>query len=148
MNRREFLDILSKGAVAAGLAGCTKLQHAADEDYYALPAWGDARLLHITDTHAQLMPVYFREPNVNLGIGEAEGQLPHLVGKNLLDQLPTVGLRDPYSFTYLDFSESAALKVEMTNAQLLITIGFTHRAKGPRRSSYLDRYRIRKELSW
>jgi len=107
MNRREFLDILSKGAVAAGLAGCTKLQYADDEDYYALPAWGDARLLHITDTHAQLMPVYFREPNVNLGIGEAEGQLPHLVGKNLLDQLPTVGLRDPYSFTYLDFSESA-----------------------------------------
>ncbi|MDH3643880.1 MAG: thiosulfohydrolase SoxB, partial [Gammaproteobacteria bacterium] len=107
MNRREFLDLLTKASVATSLAGCTSLQATPDDDFYALPAWGDARLLHITDTHAQLQPVYFREPNVNLGIGAAKGHVPHLVGKNLLDLLPTIGPRDPYSYTYLDFTEAA-----------------------------------------
>ena len=42
---------------------------------------GDARILHVTDVHGQLLPVYFREPNVNLGIGDAYGRFPHIVGK-------------------------------------------------------------------
>ncbi|NIP17070.1 MAG: thiosulfohydrolase SoxB, partial [Xanthomonadales bacterium] len=46
---------------------------------------GNVRLLHITDTHAQLKPVYFREPSVNIGLGDALGQLPHLVGEALLE---------------------------------------------------------------
>ena len=47
--------------------------------------FGNARILHITDTHAQLQPVYFREPSVNLGIGEMQGRPPHLVGRAFLD---------------------------------------------------------------
>ena len=73
MNRREFLDLLSKTAVTAGLAGCADLRQA-PQSLYQLPNFGDARLLHITDTHAQLEPIYFREPNVNLGIGTAYGR--------------------------------------------------------------------------
>ena len=46
---------------------------------------GDARILHVTDVHGQLLPVYFREPNVNLGIGDAYGRFPHIVGKKFLD---------------------------------------------------------------
>jgi hypothetical protein len=38
----------------------------------------------MTDCHAQLKPIYFREPSVNLGIGSMRGQLPHLVGEQLL----------------------------------------------------------------
>ena len=40
--------------------------------------------MHMTDCHAQLKPIHFREPNVNLGIGSMKGNLPHLVGEHLL----------------------------------------------------------------
>lgn len=107
MNRREFFDLLGKATVTAGLAGCANIKAADAGDFYALPQWGDARLLHITDTHAQLLPVYFREPNVNLGLGQARGRWPHLVGKNLLDQYPTQDARLAHALTYLDFAEAA-----------------------------------------
>ena len=89
MRRREFLSLLIKASAAASLSGCSSLAGPRPEDLYRVPAFGSARLLHITDTHAQLMPVYFREPHLNLGIGPAEGKLPHRVGRNLL----SVGLR-------------------------------------------------------
>jgi sulfur-oxidizing protein SoxB len=61
----------------------------------------------MTDSHAQLLPIHFREPNVNLGIGAAEGKLPHRVGKNLLSVLGDVSPRMAHAFTYLDFTEAA-----------------------------------------
>jgi sulfur-oxidizing protein SoxB len=72
-----------------------------------VPATGDVRLLHITDTHAQLMPVYFREPHVNLGIGSANNRFPHLVGRNLLDRIDSYSDAEAHALTYLDFTESA-----------------------------------------
>jgi sulfur-oxidizing protein SoxB len=107
MNRREFIDLLAKASVTASLAGCTNLQNASEADLYELPVWGDARLLHITDTHAQLQPIYFREPNVNIGIAAAKGRWPHLVGKNLLAEFPTDDARLAHALTYLDFTEAA-----------------------------------------
>ena len=56
----------------------------APEGFYDVPMKGSARILHITDVHGQLQPVYFREPNVNLGVGDAFGRPPHVVGKKLL----------------------------------------------------------------
>ena len=109
MNRREFLDILWKASLTAGLTGCDRLQNVSEADYYAMPVQGDARILHITDTHAQLLPIHFREPNVNIGIGGAKGRFPHRVGKNLLAELPAASLRDIHAYTYLDFTESAEL---------------------------------------
>jgi 2',3'-cyclic-nucleotide 2'-phosphodiesterase (5'-nucleotidase family) len=50
-------------------------------DLYEVPKFGNVTLLHITDTHAQLNPIWFREPNVNIGIGPALGQAPHVVGE-------------------------------------------------------------------
>ncbi len=76
--------------------------------FYDVPMKGTVRLLHITDVHGQLQPVYFREPNVNLGVGEAFGRPPHLVGKKLLDAM---GMKpntpEAYAYTYLDFTEAA-----------------------------------------
>jgi sulfur-oxidizing protein SoxB len=76
---------------------------------YDLDRFGNARILHMTDTHAQLLPVYFREPSVNLGIGAMRGQPPHLVGRAFLDRF---GIRpdsaDAYAFSCLDFEKSAA----------------------------------------
>ncbi len=107
MNRREFIDLLSKASVTAALSGCATGLRGSPEGFYDLPLTGDVRLLHITDTHAQLTPIYFREPNVNLGIGEASGKWPHLVGRNLLQEIDPVDSMRAHALTYLDFTEAA-----------------------------------------
>jgi len=107
MNRREFLQLLAQASIAAQLAGCRSLATESGSDLYAVPAFGEARLLHITDTHAQLNPIYFREPSVNIGIGAASGKLPHLVGENLLSRLPGLSEMESHAFTHLDFTAAA-----------------------------------------
>ena len=75
---------------------------------YDVPRTGNVHLLHMTDCHAQLLPSYFREPSVNLGVGAMRGQLPHLVGEYLLKAASLkAGTPEAYAFTYLNF-ESAA----------------------------------------
>jgi sulfur-oxidizing protein SoxB len=100
-----------------GLAGAAGIfpsaGFAADSDnakLYDMPAFGNARILHFTDCHAQLNPIYFREPNVNLGIGAAYGKPPHLVGSKLLDHfgIPGGGIEE-HAYTYLNFEEAARL---------------------------------------
>ena len=70
MNRRDFLESLALAA-AAGLPIASRHANAADGALYDIPRFGNVSLLHMTDCHAQLLPVHFREPNVNLGIGAA-----------------------------------------------------------------------------
>ncbi|MDH5536001.1 MAG: thiosulfohydrolase SoxB, partial [Betaproteobacteria bacterium] len=86
LTRREFLQILAV-ATAAGLdiSGNKVLAADAADRFYDLSGKsGSVTLMHFTDCHAQLMPIYFREPDVNIGIAEAYGQPPHLVGEALL----------------------------------------------------------------
>lgn len=107
MNRREFLQLLAQASVAAQLAGCKSLAASSTDELYRMPGGADVRLLHITDTHAQLQPVYFREPHVNLGVGPARGKMPHLVGQHLLDAIGSFSAREKHAFTYLDFTAAA-----------------------------------------
>ncbi|QDH61813.1 thiosulfohydrolase SoxB [Pandoraea pnomenusa] len=110
MNRREFMQVL---AVAA--AGGMALSHhetaaaQAAAAFYDLPKFGNVHLLHFTDCHAQLLPIYFREPSVNLGIADQANKPPHLVGEAFLK---AYGLRpgtpEAYAFTYLDFAAAAS----------------------------------------
>jgi S-sulfosulfanyl-L-cysteine sulfohydrolase len=107
VRRRDFL----KAAGAAALSGALSPRvRAADSlSAYDIERFGNARILHMTDTHAQLKPVYFREPSVNLGIGEMRGQPPHLVGNAFLDRFGiSSDSADAYAFTSLDFEKSAA----------------------------------------
>ena len=108
MNRREFLEVLAAGA-AAGLALDTPpaLAQADDAALYRIPRFGNASLLHLTDTHAQLGPVWFREPSVNIGFGAAAGRPPHLVGEHLLKAYGIApGSREAHAFTLLMISSA------------------------------------------
>ncbi|MDP5054056.1 MAG: thiosulfohydrolase SoxB, partial [Congregibacter sp.] len=87
MNRREFIQLLLQGAAVAGTGAYVGSVQASARALYDLDPFGSARILHITDSHAQLQPIYFREPNVNIGLGEALGRWPHVVGRNLLKEL-------------------------------------------------------------
>ena len=78
--------------------------------FYATPSFGNVQLLHFTDCHAQLLPAYFREPSVNIGIGRARGQPPHLVGEALLRHFGIAAhSRDAHAFTYLVFAAAAQI---------------------------------------
>ena len=108
MNRREFLHLLAM-ASAAGMTLDTRAQGASrDAALYDVPRFGNVHLLHFTDCHAQLLPIWFREPNVNLGIGGSLGRPPHLVGEALLKHfgIPSQGAA-AHAFTYLDFAAAA-----------------------------------------
>jgi sulfur-oxidizing protein SoxB len=83
-------------------------QPGAAQQLYDVPAFGQLSVLHFTDCHAQLLPVYFREPNVNLGLGAASGKAPHLVGESLLKAFGIApGSAQAHAFTYLDFAAAA-----------------------------------------
>ena len=105
--RRDFLKLSGAAALSGGMLSAAR---AADSpSLYDIERFGDARILHLTDTHAQLLPAFFREPSVNIGIGDMAGKPPHLVAKAFLDHF---GIRadsaDAYAFTSIDFEKSAA----------------------------------------
>ena len=110
LTKREFLQVLT-AASAAGM-GLGRYAHAstdsAAQGLYDIPKFGNVSFLHITDCHAQLKPIYFREPSVNLGLGDMQGRLPHLVGEQLLK---AVGMKNgtaaAHALTYLDFEQAA-----------------------------------------
>jgi S-sulfosulfanyl-L-cysteine sulfohydrolase len=105
MTRRRFLRALL-AAVGAGIV--PRVGVGADDDIYDIGRFGNVRLLHITDTHAQLTPVHYREPSVNIGVGAMAGRPPHLVGRTFLDHFAIApGSRGAYAFTFLDYQEAA-----------------------------------------
>ncbi|MGB5454065.1 MAG: 5'-nucleotidase C-terminal domain-containing protein [Sedimenticolaceae bacterium] len=122
IDRRDFLKVMGLGAAATAvpiLSGKALSGTKMPEGFYDLPMKGNVRLLHITDVHGQLQPVYFREPNVNLGVGEALGRPPHIVGERFLKDMDVkAATPESYAYTYLDF-DAAALKYGRTG-------GFAH----------------------
>jgi sulfur-oxidizing protein SoxB len=110
LHKREFMQVLGAGAVAGMAMGRYAEADAAtaSEGLYDAPRFGQVSFLHMTDCHAQLLPIHFREPSINLGVGSMRGQLPHLVGEHLLK---AAGLRpgtaQAHALTYLDFDKAA-----------------------------------------
>ncbi|WP_298255158.1 thiosulfohydrolase SoxB [Bradyrhizobium sp.] len=135
--RRDFLSLSGAAAFATALPHRAR---SAEPGVYDLERFGNARILHITDTHAQLLPGYFREPSVNLGIGAMAGQPPHLVGHAFLDRF---GIKaesaDAYAFTSLEFEKSAARFGKLGGfAHLKTLIDRLRNEAGPRNSMLLD----------
>ena len=120
INRREFVQLMGMAAAAGMLPGCEKTANIASggstsksgnkvpADTYDVPKFGNVSLMHITDTHAQLLPINFREPSVNLGFADAFSRPPHLVGDKFLQHF---GIKPDtlaaHAFTYLNFADAA-----------------------------------------
>src|SRR5438270_13350968 len=136
IRRRDFLTF----AGGAALSGALPRTGRAADGVYDLQRFGNARILHMTDTHAQLSPLYFREPSVNLGIGAMAGKPPHLVGRAFLERF---GIKpdsaDAYAFTCLDFEKSAVRFGKLGGfAHLKTLIDRLRSDAGPGRSVLLD----------
>ncbi len=109
MQRREFLSVLAAATIVANAPGCMRVRPARGlRGLYDVPRFGNVHLLHFTDCHAQLLPVHFREPSVNIGVGAARNRPPHLIGSAFLKHY---GLHPEtpaaHAFTALDFTEAA-----------------------------------------
>ena len=110
LTTREFMQVLGAGTMAGlGLGTYAQADAAtAAQGLYDIAKFGNVSFLHFTDCHAQLKPIYFREPSVNLGFGSMKDQLPHLVGNHLLK---TAGVRpgtaEAHALTYLNFEQAA-----------------------------------------
>ncbi len=124
ITRRALLPLLAASALARPARAAT----------------GSVRLLHMTDTHAQLNPIYFREPSVNIGMGDAKGRPPHLVGDAFLSHFGVKpGSADAYALTCLDFATAARHYGRMGGFAHLATL--IHRLRdeaGPANTLLLD----------
>ena len=133
MTRREFLEVLAVAA-ASGMALNSRQALAGEvpKNFYELPKFGNVSFMHFTDCHAQLLPVYFREPNVNVGIGGAYGKVPHLVGDHFLKAYGIKpGSIDAHAFTYLDFAAAAKTYGKVGGFAHLATLIKNIRAQRP-----------------
>jgi sulfur-oxidizing protein SoxB len=137
--RRDLLRLLTATALT-GLVSPKIARAADDASIYDVPRFGDVRVLHLTDTHAQLKPVTYREPSVNLGVGPMLGRPPHLVGEAFLQHFGIAPhSRHAHALTYLDFAEAAHRYGRLGGFAHLKTLIEELRAQaGPGRSLLLD----------
>ena len=133
MTRREFLQVLA--AAACGFAAAPGRALAVDRlhDLYDLARpVGNVTLLHFTDCHAQLLPAHFREPDVNLGLNDAYGRPPHLVGDALLKYFRiSPGTPLAHAVTSLDFEAAARAFGKVGGFAHLATLVKRMRAERP-----------------
>lgn len=112
ISRRDFLQVAAAAGALTGLGGRSGRALAQggvrQEDLLRFQPKGQVTLLHMADCHAQLKPLYFREPSLNLGVGEARWQMPHIVGQDFLASfgIPPSSL-DAYMLTAADFEALA-----------------------------------------
>ncbi len=137
MNRRSFLQYLCwLGLSPASVFGALSKS----SNYYDSSEFGNVTLLHFTDSHAQLLPVYYREPSINVGVGTVKAMPPHLVGQQFLAYFGIKpGSREAYAFSHLDFVEAATVYGKMGGfAHLAALIKQIRLARGHENTLLLD----------
>jgi S-sulfosulfanyl-L-cysteine sulfohydrolase len=112
ISRRDFLQVAAAAAAVTGLGdrlGRAAAQSALRQEHLLrFSAKGQLTILHMADSHAQLKPIYFREPSLNLGVGQARGQLPHLVGQEFMSSFGIAPASlEAYMLTSADFEALA-----------------------------------------
>ena len=114
ISRRDFLQVSMAASALYGASGfgnwgrLAAQQRLTQDGLLNFDTFGNVTLIHVTDIHAQMKPIYFREPEINLGVGGARGQMPHITGA---DFRRAYGIADGspshYALTYNDFSALA-----------------------------------------
>ncbi len=143
MGRREFIYMMAVLGSAPVFANSHRRMPSTNgklDEYYKLKPFGNARILHMTDCHAQLMPVYFREPSVNLGFHENYGKMPHIVGDKLLDHYGIKGnKRLEYAYSCVNFDAHAATMGRVGGfAQLQTVVNYLRDSYGKEKTLFMD----------
>ncbi|WP_413207833.1 thiosulfohydrolase SoxB [Rhodospirillum sp. A1_3_36] len=145
VSRREFLvaSAALAGIVGTGFSGrwnrAAAQQALTEDDLLGVKPLGNVTLLHMTDLHAQLMPVFFREPSVNLGVGEVAGLPPHVTGKAFLDLYGIPGgSRNAYALSSEDFSSLGKTYGRIGGVDRIAAIVKRVRAERPDATLFLD----------
>jgi sulfur-oxidizing protein SoxB len=139
--RREFLEIAAAAAmvIPAGWSRAFAQQRLRQDDLTRFDPVGNVTLVHIADLHAQLVPVYFREAAVNIGVGAAKGLVPHLTGAAFLDRYGiTPGSPAAYALTADDFAALAKAYGRMGGLDRIATVLAAIRAERDGKVVFLD----------
>jgi len=138
ISRREFLQAsVAASAIvgASGIGNWAKLsaQQALTQDQLLqFDTFGNVTLIHITDIHAQLKPIFFREPEWNIGVGPVKGVPPHVVGQDFLKMFNiTPGSPEAYALTYQDFDALGRTYGRMGGMDRVATVVKAIRADRP-----------------
>ncbi|NCX84196.1 MAG: thiosulfohydrolase SoxB, partial [Rhodobacteraceae bacterium] len=138
ISRRDFLQVSMAASALYGASGfgnwgrLAAQQRLTQDDLLNFDTFGNVTLIHVTDIHAQMKPIYFREPEINLGVGGARGQMPHITGS---DFRRAYGIADGspshYALTYNDFSALAGTYGRVGGLDRVATVINTIRADRP-----------------
>ena len=141
ISRRDFLQVAAAAAALLPAGGTRVLaqQRLTQEDLLRFDSLGNVTLVHIADLHAQLLPLLFREPDVNIGVGAAKGVVPHVSGKDLLE-LYNIAPGSPaaYALTAVDFTTLARSYGRLGGLDRIATILKAIRAERRERVVFLD----------
>jgi sulfur-oxidizing protein SoxB len=141
ISRRDFVQLAAATAalMPAGWSRALAQQQVSQSELLRFEPVGNVTLVHVADLHGQLKPVYFREPSINLGVGEARGLVPHVVGKALLDlyKIPA-RTRSAYALTFEDFAALAKSYGRLGGLDRIATILKAIRAEREGRVLFLD----------
>jgi S-sulfosulfanyl-L-cysteine sulfohydrolase len=108
VSRRDLLTLMAIAAGSQLVTGRSLAQELAPEALDDFEALGNVTLLHMTDSHAALLPVYYREPDSLYGVGEEATHSPFITGEALLDHYGFIrGSLEAHAFTPIDFVELA-----------------------------------------
>ncbi|MBL6951264.1 MAG: thiosulfohydrolase SoxB [Alphaproteobacteria bacterium] len=143
LDRRQFLQVTAAtAALTGGLAPISRLaaaQRISQDDLLAFTPVGQVTLLNFTDCHAQLVPLFYREPSVNLGVGAAKGRPPHITGRDLLTHFGlSSGSPAAYAFSSEDFTALARSYGRIGGMDRMATLIKAIRAERPGRTLLLD----------
>jgi S-sulfosulfanyl-L-cysteine sulfohydrolase len=141
LSRRDFLQTAAATAaiLPAGWTRAFAQQRLTQESLLAFEPLGNVTLVHITDLHAQLVPVYFREPSVNIGVADRKGTVPHVTGRAFLDHYKiSPGSPEAYALASEDFAALAISYGRMGGLDRIATILKAIRAERGDRVTLLD----------
>lgn len=143
LSRRDILQASAAAAVILGgglrVGAAAAAQKITQSDLLRFQPLGQVTLLHFTDIHAQIVPLHFREPSVNIGVGEALGLPPHLVGQHLLKQYGIkAGTPEAHALAYPDFVQLAKDYGKLGGLAHIAALVKAIRAERPNNTLLLD----------